>query len=109
MPIAEQIAAYKSWAKTSDRTARTANARNAFENRFLAKAGGDPKRAEALRKAFYLELAQKSANARKRRREIEESNRQARIAALLANDAPVDRRTVLEARIAELGGGDNAT
>lgn len=85
MPLAHQIAAYKSWANTpdSDRPARTANARNAFENRFLTLAGGDPKRAEALRKVYYLELAQKSAVVRQRNRDAKEAARQARIAALL--------------------------
>ena len=83
MPIAHQIAAYKSWANTPNRTARTAKARNALDQKFLAEAGGDPKRAEAARKAYYLELAQKSAKARKRRREAAQATRQERIAALL--------------------------
>jgi hypothetical protein len=83
MPLAHQIAAYKSWANTPNRTARTANARNALDNKFLAEADGDPKRAEAARKAYYLELALKSAKARKRRRETEKAARQDRIAALL--------------------------
>ena len=84
MPIAHQIAAHKSWFKTPNRNARTANARNEFENRFLALADGDPQRAESLRKAYYLELAKKSAESRKRSREAREAARQARIAALLA-------------------------
>lgn len=83
MPLAHQIAAHKSWANTPNRTARTANARNALENKFLSEAGGDPKRAESLRKAYYLELALKSAKARKRRRETERATRQDIINALL--------------------------
>jgi hypothetical protein len=83
MPLAHQIAAYKSWANTPNRTARTANARNALEQKFLDEAGGDPQRAEALRKAHYLELALKSAKARKQRREIAKATRQEHIAALL--------------------------
>jgi len=63
-----QLAAHTSWANTQDRTARTAKARSAFENRFLEEAGGDPQRAESLRKAFYARLALKSARARARRR-----------------------------------------
>jgi hypothetical protein len=47
-----QIAAHESWAQTPDRTARTAEARKALEDKFLAEAGGDPKRAESLRRAF---------------------------------------------------------
>lgn len=78
-----KIAAHLSWAKTPDRTARTANARNALENKFLAEADGDPKRAESLRKAYYLNLARKSAQARR-------------------------RRSVIAGRIAELDGGDAA-
>ena len=60
------IAAHESWAKTPDRTARTAKARAALDARFLADAGGDPKRAENLRKAYYARLALKSAQARRR-------------------------------------------
>jgi hypothetical protein len=61
------IAAHESWARTTDRTARTAKARSALENKFLAEADGDPKRAESLRKAYYARLALKSAQARRRR------------------------------------------
>ena len=49
-----QLAAHTSWSRTLDRTARTANARNAFEEKFLAEAGGDPQRAESLCKAYSL-------------------------------------------------------
>ena len=55
-----------SWANTIDRTARTAAARAALEQKFLDQAGGDPIRAESLRKAFYVDLALKSARARKK-------------------------------------------
>lgn len=61
-------AAHKSWANTADRPARTAKARRAFEDKFLAEADGDPKRAESLRKAFYARLALKSVQARARRK-----------------------------------------
>ena len=83
MPLAHRIAAHKSWANTPNWTARTANARNALEKKFLEEADGDPKRAESLRKAFYLELAMKSANARRRRRDAERASRQDVINALL--------------------------
>jgi hypothetical protein len=62
-----RIAAHASWAKTPDRTARTANARKALEDTFLAEADGDPLRAESLRKAYYARMAFKSAQARRRR------------------------------------------
>lgn len=61
------IAAHESWAKTSDRTARTAPARRALEQKFLDEAGGDPLRAESLRKAYFQRLALKSAQARRRK------------------------------------------
>ncbi|MGN7701160.1 hypothetical protein [Cellulosimicrobium sp. 22601] len=61
-----------SWANTEDRTARTAPARRALEARFLAEAGGDPKRAENLRRAHFQRLALKSARARRRARELAE-------------------------------------
>ncbi len=62
-----RIAAYESWGRTSDRSARTANARRAFEDKFLEEAGGDPRRAESLRRAYFARLALKSAQARRRR------------------------------------------
>ena len=60
------IAAHTSWANTSDRTARTANARAALDQKFLDQAEGDPIRAEHLRKAYYARLALKSAQARRK-------------------------------------------
>jgi hypothetical protein len=60
-------AAHKSWGNTQDRTARTAKARQALEDKFLTEAGGDPKRAESLRRAYYAQLAYKSVKARQRR------------------------------------------
>ncbi len=63
-----RIAAHESWARTENRSARTAAARRALEDKFLAQAGGDPQRAASARKAYYLRLAQKSAAARKARK-----------------------------------------
>jgi hypothetical protein len=60
-----QLASHESWANTKDRTARTAPARAALDQKFLDQAGGDPKRAESLRKAYYARLAFESAKARK--------------------------------------------
>jgi len=84
--LAGQIGGHKSWANTDDRTARTAPARRAFEDRFLKEADGDPQRAESLRKAYYARLSLKSAQARRRR----------------------SRRDVIDARMAELDGGGDA-
>lgn len=83
-----QIAAHESWARTPDRTARTAPARRAllskFEQEVLAEAvesgelanGGASlpdaelaRRAENKRKAYFQRLALKSAQARRRRNE----------------------------------------
>lgn len=61
------IAAHLSWANTKDRTARTAPARAALEDKFLLQADGDPVRAAHLRKAHFRLLALKSAQARRRR------------------------------------------
>jgi hypothetical protein len=63
--VQHQIAAHESWAQTEDWPARTANARRAAEDRFLTQAGGDPKRAEAARKAHYKRLQQKSLAVRR--------------------------------------------
>lgn len=68
--LAASIAAHESWANTADRAARTSRARRALEQKFLDQAGGDPLRAESLRKAYYKRLALKSARARRRAAEL---------------------------------------
>ena len=67
--LGAQIAAHESWAATTDRTARTAPARRALEQKFLDAADGDPVRAEHLKRAYFARLALKSAQARRRARE----------------------------------------
>jgi hypothetical protein len=62
------IGGHTSWANTTDRTARTRNARAAFEQKFLDEAGGDPARARNLRAAYFKRLALTSATARARRK-----------------------------------------
>lgn len=64
--LAGRAAAHRSWANTADRSARTAPARAGLDARFLAEAGGDPIRAESLRKAHFAALALKSAKSRRR-------------------------------------------
>lgn len=71
--IRSQIAAHESWAHTTDRTARTAPARAALDQKFLDQAGGDPVRAAHLRKAHFQRLALKSAVARRKAREATET------------------------------------
>lgn len=60
------IAAETSWANTKDRSARTAPARAALDQKFLDQADGDPVRAAHLRKVHFTRLALKSARARRR-------------------------------------------
>lgn len=69
------IAAHTSWGNTTDRTARTAPARRALDQKFLREAGGDPIRAEHLRKAHFARLALKSAQARRKSREAAEKSK----------------------------------
>ena len=64
------IAGHTSWAKTDDRTARTAPARAARDQKFLDEADGDPVRAASLRKAHFARLALKSVQARRKAREL---------------------------------------
>lgn len=71
--LLSSIAAHSSWANTEDRSARTAPARRALEAKFLDQAGGDPQRAESLRKAHFQRLALKSAQSRRRAREALEA------------------------------------
>ena len=87
MPLTEteralraSIAAHESWARTDDRAARLAPARRAFADSFADKVDPDHKlppaerarRAESARKAHYQRLALKSAQARRRKRELAE-------------------------------------
>ena len=72
-----RASAHASWAKTPDRTARTASARAAALDRFEKQV--DPhgvltdaerrRRAESAKKAYFLALAAKSAAARSGRAE----------------------------------------
>lgn len=68
--LVAKIAAESSWAQTSNRTARTAPARAALDQKFLDQAEGDPVRAAHLKKAHYARLALKSAVARRKAREL---------------------------------------
>lgn len=74
-----RLAAHTKWA-TTDRTAGTAAARQAFRDRFERQVDPDgtldpaerARRAESARKAFYTRLALKSARARRLRRQADE-------------------------------------
>lgn len=65
-----RIGAHESWARTVNRSARTAPARAALDQRFLTEADGDPLRAAHLRKAYFLRLSAKSAQSRRKAREL---------------------------------------
>jgi hypothetical protein len=60
--LAGRVGAYESWARTEDRSARTAPARAAFLARF--EDAPDP---EAARKAYFNRLALASAKARRKK------------------------------------------
>ncbi|MGY1776901.1 hypothetical protein ACI8AV_13675 [Geodermatophilus sp. SYSU D00804] len=69
-----RIAAHASWAKTADRSARTAPARRAQLDRFEARVDPDgildpvvrARMAESARKEYFTRLAYRSAQARRR-------------------------------------------
>lgn len=73
--LAASIAAHESWAKTPDRSARTAKARKAMLDKFEQQV--DPtgtlpaheraRRAEHARRAHFKRMALKSVQARRRR------------------------------------------
>lgn len=73
--IRSQIAVHESWARTADRSARTANARKAMLESFEHLVDPDgtlppaerTKRAAHARKAHFKRMALKSAQARRRR------------------------------------------
>jgi hypothetical protein len=72
------LASHQSWANTKNRTERTAPGRAALDQKFLDQAGGDPKRAESLRKAYYARLAFLSAKARREKSQARKSRSKAR-------------------------------
>jgi hypothetical protein len=68
------IGSHESWSRTTDRTARTAPGREAFNARFekqvppeITDPDARARAAEHLRKAYFLRLAAKSARARRLR------------------------------------------
>lgn len=66
-------AAHRRWGLEPNRTAATQPARDAFNQRFLDEADGDPVRAANLRKAHFARLALKSAQARRKAKELTEA------------------------------------
>lgn len=80
--IAGSLGAHISWANTTDRTARTEPGRRALDAKFLAQADGDLKRAASLRKAYFTQLALKSAQARRKARQERDDSYLGRFAVL---------------------------
>lgn len=76
--IIGRMGAHAKWAGTPDRTAATANARQAFLERFERQVDPDgrlipaerARRAESARKAYFAGLALKSARARRASRGV---------------------------------------
>lgn len=75
LSLAGRMFAHQSWANTEDRSERTRPAREAMIQKFLDETktaeypDGDPIKAESLRRAFYAEIALKSAQVRRANRE----------------------------------------
>lgn len=69
--LVASIAANTSWSRTTDRAARTSPARSALWQKFLDQADGDAVRAEHAWRAHFARLALRSAQARRRRRELD--------------------------------------
>jgi hypothetical protein len=80
--------AYRKWAATEDRTAATEPARKAFNRRFEDAA--DP---EAARRAYFAELALRSAQARRRRKTDTEGASRPLSATSTASDGRSGTRT----------------
>lgn len=87
--LVASIAAHESWAATTDRTARTAPARAALDQKFHEQAGGDPVRAAHLRAAYFKRLALKSAQSRRKAKTLT-ATAEAAEAELAEAGGPVD-------------------
>lgn len=97
-----RLAAHKSWAATPDRASRTAAARRASHHtRFVEQARRDnptlseaqvTQIADSLKKAFYAELALKSAQARRIKGQMARDEKRKRIEDEMAAAADMDRR-----------------
>lgn len=84
--MASALGAHRSWANTPNRTEPTEPGRQALLAKFEREVDPDgklppeerAKRAENARKAFYLELALKSAKARRLKKKAAEADAEAR-------------------------------
>lgn len=103
--LVAQVAAHSKWAKTADRAAATAPARQAYLERFERQVDPDGRLdpetraqlAESAKKAYFARLALKSAKARRLRRDANKMRRQAdqiegELRAELTTAGPTDRQ-----------------
>lgn len=99
--LRSRLAAHQSWAKTTDATARTAPARQAFGRRFEAEVDPDgtldpeqrARRAESARKAYFTRLALRSSVSRRRAVEARSAVVRLQLAADDADGELVSTRT----------------
>jgi hypothetical protein len=100
--VAGYIGAHESWARTPDRSARTAKARAAADARFEREADPDgvldpaerARRADHLRKAHFARLALKSAQSRRASKEAVAASRAAQNLPPVVIDESVLERVV---------------
>jgi hypothetical protein len=100
-------ASYISWANTTDRSSRTAAAREASHyGRFIAQARRDnpaatdteiQQIADALKKAHYTDLARRSAQARRGKSQARKAEQKARIAAEMAAEMAAETKAADDA------------
>lgn len=99
--LRSRVAAHASWARTTDATARTARAREAFGRRFEAEVDPDgtldpeqrARRVESARKAYYTRLALASSVARRKAVEAKSAVVRLELAADDADGEIVSTRT----------------
>ena len=71
--LQKSYASNVSWANTDDRSERTRKAREAYDAKLLAEAGGDPQKAKTLRKMHMQRMLLKSIEVRKARKQAREA------------------------------------
>ncbi len=112
-----RIASAERWSRCDDPTAATAPARRAFVERFEREVDPDgrldpaerARRAEHKRRAHYQRLALKSAQSRRKARELTEVGEAAEAELLEAAEAELlEAADATEAELLEVGGDDAA-
>lgn len=94
--LAGRAGAYKSWATTTDRRARTEASRQAFNDRFERMVPAEitgtdrVKAVEAARRAYFAELALKSVASRRKAKEARQAAEQLEAEAAAADTELAD-------------------